>query len=97
MCNYFCFSLSIFQHLQATEDEERETVLLNTGQQMPFRTTGTCDDHFRFFIGSPEPKAQVSFSDQNLSVIRVKGIQVCSNEGPRPFPRGDNFEIVKIH
>ncbi|XP_078311521.1 uncharacterized protein LOC144618760 [Crassostrea virginica] len=26
-------------HLQATEDEERETVLLNTGQQMPFRTT----------------------------------------------------------
>ena len=27
----------------------------------------------------------------------VKGIQVCSNEGPRPFPRGDNYEIVKIH
>ena len=20
----------------------------------------------------------------------VKGIQVCSNEGPHPFPRGDN-------
>ena len=27
----------------------------------------------------------------------VKGIQVCSNEGSRPFPRGDNFEIVKMH
>ena len=30
----------------------------------------------------------------------VKGIQVCSNElneWPRPFPRGDNYEIVKIH
>ena len=27
----------------------------------------------------------------------VKGIQVCANEGPRPFPRGDNYKIVKIH
>ena len=27
----------------------------------------------------------------------VKGIQVCSNEGPRPFPRGDNYEIAIIH
>ena len=27
----------------------------------------------------------------------VKEIQVCSNEGPRPFPRGDNYEIAKIH
>ena len=27
----------------------------------------------------------------------VKGIQVCSNERPRPFPRGDNYEIGKIH
>ena len=77
------------------------------------------------FTGSPEPKTQVSFSDQNLSVVCrcqkkklkiffsrttkpistklgtkfpwVKGIQVCSNEGPRPFPRGDNYEIAKIH
>ena len=24
------------------------------------------------------------------------GIQVCSNEGPRPFPRGDNNEIAEI-
>ena len=27
----------------------------------------------------------------------VKGIQVSSNEEPHPFPRGDNYEIVKIH
>ena len=27
----------------------------------------------------------------------VKGIQVCSNEERRPFPRGNNYEIVKIH
>ena len=26
----------------------------------------------------------------------VKGIQVCSNEGSRPFPRGDNNVIAKI-
>ena len=25
-----------------------------------------------------------------------QGIQVCSNEGPRPFPRGDNYKIAKI-
>ena len=27
----------------------------------------------------------------------VKGICVCSNEGSCPFPRGDNYSIVKIH
>ena len=27
----------------------------------------------------------------------VKGFQVCSNDGPHPFPRGDNYEIEKIH
>ena len=27
----------------------------------------------------------------------MKGIEVCSNEGSHPFPRGDNYEIVKIH
>ena len=25
----------------------------------------------------------------------VKGIKVCSNKGPRSFPRGDNYEIAK--
>ena len=27
----------------------------------------------------------------------MKGIQVCSNDVPCPFPRGDNYEILKIH
>ena len=27
----------------------------------------------------------------------MKGTQVCSNEGFRPFPRGDNYKITKIH
>ena len=27
----------------------------------------------------------------------VEGIQVCSNEGQRPSPRGDNHEIVKLY
>ena len=27
----------------------------------------------------------------------VKGIQVCSNEGLRPFPRGDNNKIAKTY
>ena len=27
----------------------------------------------------------------------MKGIQVSSIEGPRPFRRGDNTEIAKIH
>ena len=26
----------------------------------------------------------------------VKGIQVCSNEEPYPFPKGDNYEIPKF-
>ena len=26
----------------------------------------------------------------------MMGIQFCSNEGPRPFPRGDKYEIAKI-
>ena len=27
----------------------------------------------------------------------MKGIQVCLNEGPSHFPRGDNYEIGKIN
>ena len=27
----------------------------------------------------------------------VKGNQVCSNKGPCPFPRGNNYDIAKIH
>ena len=28
---------------------------------------------------------------------RVMQIQVCSNDGSTPFPRGDNYEVVKKH
>ena len=27
----------------------------------------------------------------------VKGFHICSNKGPRPFQRGDNYQIAKIH
>ena len=37
----------------------------------------------------------------NSSKLKIKhpwvnGIQVCSNEGPRPFQREDNSEVVKM-
>ena len=31
----------------------------------------------------------------NLAQSMVKGIQVCSNEGPRSFTMGDNYEIAE--
>ena len=45
-------------------------------------------------ISSPEPLSQFQ---PNLaqSMHPWVRIQICSNEGPRPFPRGDNYEIVK--
>ena len=33
----------------------------------------------------------------NASLGEGPGIQDCSTEGLRPFPRGDNNEIAKIH
>ena len=27
----------------------------------------------------------------------MKGFQVYSNERPQPFPRGDDYEVAKIH
>ena len=29
--------------------------------------------------------------------VGIQGIQVCSNEGPHPFPSGDNYEIANMH
>ena len=29
--------------------------------------------------------------------LLVKGIQVCTSEGPHPFPMGDNYKIAKIY
>ena len=47
---------------------------------------------------SSPPEPLVKFQP-NFGTIhpREKGIQVYSNEGSRPFPRGDNFEKAKIH
>ena len=36
-----------------------------------------------------------SFTEEQVS--RNLRIQVCSNEGFRPFPKGDHNEILKIH
>ena len=46
-----------------------------------------------FFSRTTEPIS----TKLNTKHYWVNGIQVCSNEGPRPFPRGDNYQIVKIH
>ena len=82
--------------------------------------------HIHCVVSSHELKAQVSFSDQNFSVVCcgnlccchklfkfsstgqistklgikhpwMKVIKIYSNEGPHHFPRGDNYEIAKIH
>ena len=42
---------------------------------------------FTFSSSSPEPQGQFQW-------IRI---QVCSNEGPHPFPREDNYKIAKMH
>ena len=46
---------------------------------------------------SPEPLDQ--FRKKKLGTMHpwVKRIQVCSIEGPRPFPRGDNYEKAKTN
>ena len=51
---------------------------------------------FTFSSSSPEP---LGHFQPNLaqSILGCMGFQVCSNEGPCPFSRGDNYEIVKIH
>ena len=50
-----------------------------------------CRKLFTFSSSSPEPLGQFQ---PNLAQSMN---QVCSNEGPRPFPRGDNYELAKIH
>ena len=53
-----------------------------------------CRKLFPFSSSSPEPLDQFQLGTKHPF---VKGIQVCSNEGPRPFARGNNKEIAKIH
>ena len=38
-----------------------------------------------------------NFNETWHKAFWVKGIKVYLNEGPRPFPRGDNYKIAKIH
>ena len=41
--------------------------------------------HKDIIISSPEPKAQVSFSDQNLSVVRRRKLFTFSSSSPEPL------------
>ena len=56
-----------------------------------------------FFSRTTGPISTILISRHDISFklgtkhVWVMGIQVCSNEGPRPFPRGDNYKIAKIH
>ena len=46
-----------------------------------------------FFLRTTEPIS----TKLGTKIPWLMGIQVCSNDGPRPFPRGDNKKIAKIH
>ena len=50
-------------------------------------------------FSSPELLLQNHWAYTKLGTMHpwIKGIQGYSNEGPHPFPGGDNYEIVKIH
>ena len=54
----------------------------------------------------PEKKNLKNFFSGTTGPISTKlgtnhpwemGIQVCSKDGTGPFPRGDNYEMAKIH
>ena len=51
---------------------------------------------FKLSSSSPEPLGQFQ-PKLGIKHSWVKGIHVCSSEGPCLFPRGDNYEISKIH
>ena len=49
---------------------------------------------------SPEPLGQnhwANFNQHKAIHSLVMKTKVCSNEGSHPFPRGDDYEIAKIH
>ena len=50
--------------------------------------------NLNIFISRTTGLIWIKFSTKHTWMITT---QVCSNEGPRPFPRGANNEIVKIH
>ena len=42
-------------------------------------------------------KRRANFNHLTQKHPWMKRIQICTTEGPRPFPRGDNNEIAKIY
>ena len=51
---------------------------------------------WNFQNNSPEPPNQFNLNWVQSILGWVKGVQFCSDEGPRPYPRGYNYEIEKI-
>ena len=45
---------------------------------------------------SPKP-CRLFQPNVTQNILLWKGFKFCSNEGPRPFPKGDSNEIAKIH
>ena len=50
-----------------------------------------------FTFSSPSPKPLRHSQQLGTKHPWLEGIQLCSNEGPNLFSRGDNYEIPKIH
>ena len=73
---------------------ERESSLFKCG---PFPRGDNSENTFLFFSRITGPiSTKLSTSTKHRLVIQ-KRIQASINEGPHPFPRRDNSEIVKIH
>ena len=56
----------------------------------------TDSSFFTFFVFFSSTDGLIS-TKHGIKYSLVKGINVCSNEGPHLFSRGDNNEIAKIH
>ena len=50
---------------------------------------------FKHLLASPEPSGQFQPNLAQSILTAVKVIRVCTNEGPLPFPKGDNYKIAK--
>ena len=61
-----------------------------------FSSVCRCSSHklFIFLSSVPEPLSQFH---PNLAQDIGEGDSSFLNEGPDPFPRGDNNEITKVH
>ena len=68
----------------------------NEGQHLPrvdnYELTNINSRNLKIFPGGAWP---ISTKLQAQIIIGWRGNQVCSNEGPFPFPLGDNYEIEK--